>query len=424
MITRFFVLPIVLVASLLAGCMGTPAVIKEVADIPVENLRATKNSKPIQFKKIVVKLKRGEHIGAMQADLLCLPVGDLLWKGGRISIDSDEFTEAFKEELEKYEFKTVGDTNALFEDPSTWKSEILVAGLVTELKANICYPMTGFRNWSSSKGEAYLKVNWQIYSKLDRSVVHSATTEGAAKIEESVAGADSLVILNAFAQATRNLLADNEFRKIVSRGGETIKETAYKSGDSIVISANVSKPLGDSPEEWVNGVVTVFAGSGHGSGFVISDNLLLTNYHVVREADSVVIKFNNGMQVVGKTMAYNSGIDVAIVKVDATLPKHFRLSKTMPVVGTDVYAIGTPLEEQLQSTVTRGIVSGIREEDNKKLIQSDVNIRPGNSGGPLVDKSGSAVGIAVSGLVINNVQQDINFFIPIGDALKSLGVVY
>lgn len=416
-----FVLPLLL-ASLLTGC-GTPAVIKKVEDRPVENLRASENSKPIQFTKIVVKLKRGEHIGAMQAGLLCVPHGDLNWKGGRISIDSDEFTDAFKEELEKYAFKTVGDTNALFEDPSTWKSEILVAGLIKELKANICYPMAGFGNFSSSKGEAFLKVDWQIYSKLDRSIVHSVTTEGSAKTDDAIAGGDTVAVINAFAQASRNLLADNKFREIVSKGGETIKETSYKSGDSIVISTGSSKPLGSSPEEWVSGVVTVFAGRGHGSGFVISDNLILTNHHVVGESNSVAVKFNNGLQVVGKVIASNSGRDVAIVKVDATLPKHFRLSRAVPAVGTDVYAIGSPLDEKFQSTVTRGIISGIREENKKMLIQSDVNIRPGNSGGPLVDKSGAVVGIAVSGLVINNVAQGINFFIPIDDALKSLGAI-
>lgn len=421
MTNKLFVVSIV-ISAILAGC-GTPAVIKKVEDRPVENLKASENSKPIQFKKIVVKLRRGEHIGAMQVGLLCVPQGDLNWKGGRISIDSDEFTDAFKEELEKFAFKTVGDTNALFEDPSTWKSEILIAGLIKELKANICYPMAGFGNFSSSKGEAFLKVEWQIYSKLDRSVVHSVTTEGAARNDDAVGGGDTVAVLNAFAQASRNLLADTRFREIVSRGGETIKETAYKSGDLIVISAGSSKPFGTSPDEWASGVVTVFAGSGHGSGFVISENLILTNHHVVGESNSVAVKFSSGLQVIGKVVASNSGRDVAIVKVDASLPRHFRVSRGLPAVGIDVYAIGSPLDERLHSTITRGIVSGIREENKKVLIQSDVNIRPGSSGGPLVDKSGSVIGIAVSGLVLGNAEQGINFFIPIDDALKSLGAI-
>ena len=87
-----------MLALSLAAC-GTSAVIKKVEDRPVESLRANENSKPIQFKKIVVKLKRGEHVGAIQTGLLCVPQGDLNWKGGRISIDSEEFTEVFKDEL-------------------------------------------------------------------------------------------------------------------------------------------------------------------------------------------------------------------------------------------------------------------------------------------------------------------------------------
>ena len=402
------IVSILILAAVLTGC-GTPAIIKKVEDRPVQDLKASESAKPIQFTKIVLKLKRGEHIGAWKAGILCIPNGELNWKGGKLNIDSDEFTDAFKEELEKYAFKTVGDTNALFEDASTWKSEILVAGLVKELKANICYPMAGYGNFNSSKGEAYLKVDWQIYSKLDRSVVHTVATEGSASSSDSVGGGDSLVVLNAFSQATRNLLADEKFRQIVSRGGETIKETSYKSGETIVISNDSRKSLGSSPEAWPQAVVTVFAGNGHGSGFVISDDLILTNHHVVGESNSVTVKFNNGLQIIGKVVASNSGRDVALVRVNATLPTYFKVMRTKPAVGTEVYALGSPLDEKLHSTLTRGIVSGIREENNKTFIQSDVNIRPGNSGGPLVDKRGNVVGIAVSGLVINNVSQGINF---------------
>lgn len=359
----------------------------------------------------------------MQGGLLCIPKGDLNWKGGRISVDSDEFTDAFKEELEKYSFKTVGDTNALFEDPSTWKSEILVAGLVKELKANVCYPMAGFGNFSSSKGEAFIKVDWQIYSKLDRAVVHTVSTEGSSKLKEATSGGDSVAVLNAFAQASRNLLADKKFRSIVSKGGEAIKETSFKSGESLVLSTKSSQSLGSTPAQWPSAVVTVFAGRGHGSGFVISENLILTNHHVVGESNSVTVKLDGGLEMIGKVVASNSGRDVAIVKVDAKLPKHFKFSRNYPPVGSEVYAIGSPLQEQFASTMTKGIISGYRKDNNKTLIQIDVSIRPGNSGGPLVDKNGSVVGIAVSGIIINQASQGINFFIPIDDALKTLGVI-
>lgn len=77
-------LSVVLAASaLLFGC-ATPEIIKEVQDRPVENLKASENSKPIQFTKIVVKLKRGDHIGALEGGVFCVANSDLTWKGGRV----------------------------------------------------------------------------------------------------------------------------------------------------------------------------------------------------------------------------------------------------------------------------------------------------------------------------------------------------
>jgi len=416
---KFFLILTLIIA--ITGCAGTSSVIKQVEDAEVQDLKASSTSKPIQLSKVVIKLKRGEHIGAYKAGLLCIPNGDLNWKGGKLNVSSDELTETFKEELEQHSFKTVGDTDALFEDESTWKSEILVGGLIKELKANICYPQAGFGNFSNAKGEAFVKVDWQIYSKLDRSVVHSVQAEGSYTATESTADGGTTAILNAFAQAARNLLADEKFREIVSKGGSSIKETNYRTSEAIVISSEKSVAVKKEKSDWLNAVVTVFAGRGHGSGFIISDNLIMTNQHVVGESNSVSIKFDNGLEVVGKVIASNSARDVAIVKVNASLPKHFDLERTKPSIGTKIYAIGSPLDEKFSSTLTSGIVSNYRVEDNKTLIQSDVQVLPGNSGGPLVNENGRVVGVTVSGIVINNNPQGVNFFIPINDALKALG---
>jgi serine protease Do len=409
--------------GLLTGC-GTSAVIKEVVDKKVDSLdlKAAANSKPIQLTKVVVKLKRGQHVGAVQGGPLCVGQGDLNWKAGKLSLDSEEFTDTFKEELEKFSFKTVGDTSALFEDPSSWKSEILVASLVKDLKANICFPMAGFGNYSSSKGEAFIKVDWQIYSKLDRAVVHTVTTEGAFKSTDSVAGGSDTVVLNAFSQAARNLLADPKFREIVVKGGETVKETVFKNASGIVLTPGKSQRLGSKIDDWKDGIVTVFAGRGHGSGFVVGENLILTNHHVVGESNNVVVKFGSGFEVKGEVIAYNSARDVAAIKIAASLPRHFNMLREMPIVGTEIYAVGTPLSEQLGGTVSKGIVSGVRTEAGKTLIQSDVNVRPGSSGGPLVTKDGNVIAMTVSGLQVNGAGQGINFFIPIAEALDSIGI--
>ena len=408
-----------LAVTALAGC-GTSAVIKDVQDKEVQqlDLKASAKSKPIQLSKVIVRLKRGEHVGALQGGLLCVPQADLNWKGGRLKLDSDDFTDAFKEELEKYSFKTVGDTNALFEDPSSWNSEILVAGLVKELKSNVCFPMAGFGNFSSSKGESFIKVEWQIYSKLDRAVVHSVTTEGSFKSTESQEGGIDPIIINAFTQAARNLLADEKFRDIVIRGGETVKETTFKTADGFIVTPGKAKPFQKQADEWKEGVMTIFAGKGHGSGFAIGENLILTNHHVIGESNKVVVKLGAGFESSGDVIAYNSAYDVALIKVPASLPRYFKIQRTLPSIGTNVYALGSPLSESLDATLSRGVVSNIRKENNQTLIQSDVNVLPGNSGGPLVNELGEAVGITVSGIQINKASQGINFFVPIKDALE------
>jgi serine protease Do len=89
---------------------------------------------------------------------------------------------------------------------------------------------------------------------------------------------------------------------------------------------------------------------------------------------------------------------------------------------TEVYTIGTPLDAKLGQTVTKGVVSGYREEYGQRMIQSDVNILPGNSGGPLLDRNGNVVGIAVSGMSSLGVGVGVNYFVPIEDALEALRI--
>ena len=81
-----------------------------------------------------------------------------------------------------------------------------------------------------------------------------------------------------------------------------------------------------------------------------------------------------------------------------------------------------PQRRDLSATLARGVVSNIRKEGQKTLIQSDVNVLSGNSGGPLVNGNGEVVGITVSGIQVNKAAQGINFFIPIKDALDSMNI--
>ncbi len=172
-------------------------------------------------------------------------------------------------------------------------------------------------------------------------------------------------------------------------------------------------------------VVTIFAGDRYGSGFIISkDGYLLTNEHVVGDATFVQVKFVTGREVAGEVIRVNKVRDVALVKLEKDVYPYLPLGDSSGVdIGSEVYAIGTPLLKDLSQTVTKGIVSSFRITDDIRYIQSDVNIHPGNSGGPLVSAQNGVVGVCVSGFGFGPITLGLNYFIPIEEAIETLRIL-
>jgi len=134
-----------------------------------------------------------------------------------------------------------------------------------------------------------------------------------------------------------------------------------------------------------------------GSGFVISkDGYVLTNHHVVKGADEIVVKFTDRRELVAKLIGSDERTDVAVLKVDATdLPVVSIGDPNKLQVGEWVLAIGSPFG--FEQSVTAGIVSAkgrsLPGGNYVPFIQTDVAINPGNSGGPLFNMEGQVVGI-------------------------------
>jgi len=145
-------------------------------------------------------------------------------------------------------------------------------------------------------------------------------------------------------------------------------------------------------------VPETFKQQGQGSGFLISaDGFILTNNHVVADADEVTVTFSDEREMQARVVGTDARTDVALVKVDAKgkLP-HVELGSSEALrVGDWVVAIGNPFG--LSHTVTTGIVSAkgrvIGAGPYDDFIQTDASINPGNSGGPLFSLDGRVVGI-------------------------------
>jgi S1-C subfamily serine protease len=163
-------------------------------------------------------------------------------------------------------------------------------------------------------------------------------------------------------------------------------------------------------------VVRVETPGGIGSGFFIAADTLLTNVHVVGTNSSVTIRKPDGKAVMARVDTTAPELDIAVVRVaipDSGQPTLTLGSGVHARAGQEVITLGSPLG--LQNTVTRGIVSAVREVGGLTLVQTDAAINPGNSGGPLIDRTGRVVGITTMGLR-SSVAQGLSFAIAIEHA--------
>jgi len=221
-------------------------------------------------------------------------------------------------------------------------------------------------------------------------------------------------------------MADVDAAIQISGYRETVPEKISDTLVKIPVLPRSVRPLSEGTSALQAAVVTIkLEGGGHGSGFFISrDGYLLTNQHVVGDNKFVTIKLTTGRQMPGEVLRSHKARDVALVKVNESAMEALPLQLEPPDVLAEVYAVGTPQEEKWSTTISKGIVSAYRTENDLKLIQSDAGIHGGSSGGALVDRFGNVVAITVSGFTMSErkVGTSIAFFIPVADALKFLAV--
>ena len=170
-----------------------------------------------------------------------------------------------------------------------------------------------------------------------------------------------------------------------------------------------------------------------GSGFIISDDgYVLTNGHVVADADEIIVRLHDRRQFVARLIGIDRRSDIALLKVDAEELPTVRTGDPQELaVGEWVLAIGSPFG--FDHTVTAGIVSAkgrsLPNDNYVPFIQTDVAINPGNSGGPLFNLDGEVVGVNAQILSRTGGFMGLSFAIPIdvamnvADQLRTEGVV-
>lgn len=161
---------------------------------------------------------------------------------------------------------------------------------------------------------------------------------------------------------------------------------------------------------------------GAGSGFIVSsDGYILTNAHVVKNADEVVVKLIDKRTFSAKVVGTDTRSDVAVIKIPASNLPVVKMGDPAKLrVGEAVAAIGSPFG--FENSVTAGIVSAkgraLPSENYVPYIQTDVPINPGNSGGPLFNMQGEVVGMNSQIYSGNGGYQGVSFAIPIDVAME------
>jgi S1-C subfamily serine protease len=169
--------------------------------------------------------------------------------------------------------------------------------------------------------------------------------------------------------------------------------------------------------------------TGTGSGFVIDkQGHVLTNFHVIQNANSVVVTLFDGTQRSARLVGADASVDVAVIQVnvppDKLVPLNLGDSSTL-LVGQKILALGNPFG--LERTLTSGIISSLDRSLKAKngrtikgIIQTDAAINPGNSGGPLLNSKGQVIGLNTA--IVSQVGQSagISFAVPINSIARIL----
>lgn len=221
----------------------------------------------------------------------------------------------------------------------------------------------------------------------------------------------------------------------------TISVFKYFSKDSIKTVKEVSvveeNSLKDSIDKIYDAVLLIetYKGTkqvGSGTGFVYKkDNkyaYILTNHHVIENADKIVITTSDGIQEEATFKGSDEYSDVAVLTVGKEKVKKVANigNSSDSEVGDTLFTVGSPLGSKYMGTVTKGILSGKDRQITVKVsngsfmldvIQTDAAINPGNSGGPLVNINGDVIGITSLKLVEDEVE-GMGFALPIEDAIS------
>ena len=369
------------------------------------------------FDKMIFDVKEGTKIGVGNyRGGITAPKTDIFWNPAQYG--TLEFNKIAEDMLDSAGL-TVVKSVQLFSDEKIEKNPDLLIG--ASLKG-ISLNYQSYEIYQEiKKVDLKLSIEWQIFNVKKNKVIAKVNTKDTLlKFRGTLVDA----FRETFELGLADLLNSGDFKKTIS---EYKSKAETKIANKEISLLKVNRPSFQDYSKMVSSsvksTVTIKSDIGHGSGFFISsDGLIMTNYHVIEKAKDIEVIMNAGFSLPAQVISYDEDYDVAIIKVIGNGYKPLFLKDTDEVtIGEEVIVIGTPKEIELGQSVSKGIISGKREFENKQYIQTDASVNGGNSGGPLLDIKGEVLGI-VSRKYYK--QEGLNFAIPINVAIQKLHITF
>lgn len=404
---------------MMVGCSTPPALPERMPEaVPIEVIRETSHS--VVFLKSLFRIPVGTPLSVTR--LRGRVVDEKNWETA--AQETGAFNLTAVDELSRLGYDVRDASDSIFSPASAIEARYQVAAIIHglsiayEVKPSVGAASSEYEKVSSS---AVMDVEFQVFDSLDKALVSRTRVEGSA-VERGRTGQP---MPKAFLAAFRRALADADFVAPLRKS---------PSGNEVGGFAERPLPVMRCPESTLAlpadlpsaqaAVVVVVVGAGSGAGTLVSDDgYVLTAAHVIGGESKATLRFKSGLELPAEVVRIDAGRDAALLKAPGRGHACLRSETSVVRVGTEIWAIGNPVAEELARSVTRGVASGNRTIRGRTFLQTDAAVNPGNSGGPLLDATGQLRGIVVTKLSESGIE-GLGFAVPIADAERALGVTW
>lgn len=302
----------------------------------------------------------------------------------KIGFDNSIFTESLNSILLKYKY--TDSTNTIFKNKT---NTAYLSAKISKLDIQFVYQTAAKRSMSFLQAE--VDISWDFQDVYGQSLYTKdyKTTSGEFSIDYNNEATGLLAIEDAISSSFLKFINNKIVKEHMAKDNVASQNTL----PSITFSRAKSVYDVDSA---LDATVTIKVKEGHGSGFKVSaDGYIITNFHVVANSkEDITIITKDNKEFNAKLVRQNENLDLALLKVETTFDNHFLIPSTKNYkTGDDIFIIGTPTTIELGQTLSKGIISGDRENEGTKLIQTDASVNGGNSGGPMINKEGNLIGV-------------------------------